>query len=205
MKTSLEEIRSIIEGKPLAIPLPCPLDGMQDRPWFVRQPDDWVYDAAQAVYDAKKALTLALPDVAEVRSLPPSDGWVQRQERARIDAQRRLGELDEQKRVTPLTMEDDLERRNLISYLALLLSPKEFTRADEIANRVARDQRDWYLMQKLIVDDRDQLLFDLRTEDGRRRWHVLGRSFREQLSPYITTVLSWVQTAKNSEASQHLR
>lgn len=196
MKTTTTDIAQIISGQRLEISAKCPLPGVDK--WYVRQPTDWEYDMAQAIFDAKRALVLAQPDVAEAKSLPPSDGWLRRQERAQKESNARLNTLNDQEKIAPLTVEEVLERKNLTAYLVLLLDPREYSRADEIAHDVAGDQRDWYLLHRLVVDEAGEALLDCNTEEGLTRWNDLGRQFREkELQTLVSRVLRLVQLAKN--------
>lgn len=203
MQVTVGDIQAVIDGGPIEIAVKCPLAGVEQ--WYIKQPDDWLHDMAQAIFDAKKALALAQEEIAEAKNLPPSEMWVRRQAQARESTQERIAELNEAEKQAPLTVEEDLERRNLLTYLTLLLAPSDYTRADEIAHSVARDQRNWYLLRNLIMDEKGRLLFKPKTEEGDRNWYLVGREFIEShLSGYVNRVLSLVQTAKNSGAGQNL-
>lgn len=205
MPISTEEIQRIIDGSKIEIAEACPLPGMEGEKWYIRQPDDWVYDFAQRKFEASKAKVLLDPDIAAVKDQPPSQAWLNRQEEARKDTAKRLDELKKGSDEGTLTVEEELERKTLIQYLLLLISPEDYSLADELAHIFARNQRDWYLAQKLIVDAQDKPLFNQESDAGRAAWMALGRDFKEKvLVRYTNRVLSMVQTAKNSEAGQNL-
>jgi len=195
-EVSLEDVRKIIEGGPVKIDLPYPL---QDRPegslWFMEQPSDWLYDLGQAVREAAVAEAEAMPEFEKIKKLPPTTDWVNSQKATRKRSEKRLAELEA--KGEGMVPEETLEVANLRDYLDRLIDPEAYTRADEILAKRGRKAFEGWLMPRLVVDEAGRHLFEMDTPDGKRRWIQLGRDIKLQMNGYFWQVLLLVQTAKN--------
>lgn len=193
---TVEDIKQIIDGGPIRIDVPYPLDDRPaDAPWYMAQPEDWLFDLAQAVREAAVAEAYALPEIQAVNSLPPTAGWIAKQVYSRQATIDRLAELDA--KGDGLLPEEDLERANLKEYLLRIIDPEKYTRADEIVNRRARKAIEGWLMPRLIVDAAGKPLFNMNTPEGQRRWLQLGRDTKDLLNPFFYQAFMLIQTAKN--------
>ena len=198
MPVSAEEIQAIIDGKPVPIDVPCPFDpGLK---WEMKQPVDWQYDMAQAVREAALAEVLAQPEVAAAKRLPPSQGRMDSQERAKGETSARINVLEAKGEA--IQPEEALELENLRDYRERLLTPDKYSRADEIANRFASRAFESWLVPRLVVDKTGKPVFDMNTDEGRRKWETLDRETKLPLRGPLYQVLLLVQTAKNSKAGQ---
>lgn len=198
-RTTTSDIEQIINGKPLPILLPYPLDGQEDREWFIEQPKDWLLDLADAVYRAAYAQAMTLPGMAEAQKLPPSEEWSSRQLEAIAVARKRIEELTA---IAERTPEDDLELFAVQEQEASYIRPEQHSLAKEIAHDTATKARRHWLLPRLIVDKDRKLLFDPDTEAGRVLWDRLGRETKDGLSLWLGTVLLLVEKAKNFNAGQ---
>lgn len=59
-----------------------------------------------------------------------------------------------------------------------------------------------YLIPRLLVDEDGHLLFDLNTEEGRKRWAWVGQEIKVELRSPLYQVLLLIETAKNYKAGR---
>ena len=98
------DIELILSGKPLPIDDPAfPFSG---GAWFIKQPDDWLFELSKAVRQAAEAQALNQPEIAAAKSFPPSDAWVQRQRRGFAQADQRIADWEAK---SSLTEQEKLE------------------------------------------------------------------------------------------------
>ena len=200
MRTTTTDIDDILSGKPMVIEVAYPLDDQSEGfQWYMKQPNDWVLDMANAVYDAAHAQAMAMPEMEAAKNLPPTDEWIAAQKSAVSNTEDRIAELEA---MTGRTPEDSLELANLKEHLTLIIRPSGYSRAQQIANMTANKQRQNWLMPRLIVDAEGGLVCNPDTPEGRDRWERLGRSVRTELLIPLAHVLILVNYAKNSKASQ---
>lgn len=197
-KVTTFDINRIVSGEKIEITIPYPLnDKGEGFKWYVMQPTDWLYDMGLAVGEAAEAETYALPEMETMRKLPPSKDWLNQQTVSRRRTANRIKELEGKKKLTP---EEDLELIGLRDYLDRLIDPSTYSRADEIAATNANRARDLWLLPRLVVDEKGELLFDTSTAEGEHRWQNIGRKTRLQLRGYLAQAIVLVTIAKNSEA-----
>lgn len=201
MPVTLEDVQKILEGGPILIDFPYPLE---DRPapalWYMKQPDDWLYDMAQAVREAAVAELEQLPEMEAMKNLGPSPEWVAQQTASRLKAETRIKELEDKK--DAIQPEETLELENQRDYIARLMDPALTSRFDEIAGKRGRKAFEGWLMPRLIVDEAGKPLFPMDKPEGQQRWLRLGRDTKQQLNGYFWQVLLLVQTAKNFKPDQ---
>jgi hypothetical protein len=201
LKTTSSDIESIISGAPIEIDLAYPLtDREEGFRWFMRQPTDWLYDMANAVREAAEAEVLAQPEIIAVKSLPPTDDWVENQVDEKKRTEERIAEL--QTREEFLTPEEALELENLRDYVGRIIDPLKYSRAHQIASRASNRAFENWLMPRLIVDAQGKVLWDVGTEEGKHAWIALGRNIKSELKTSFYKVIFLVSIAKNSNAGQ---
>lgn len=198
---TVEDIQRIIDGGPIPIEVEFPLpDPPPDGQWFMAQPTDWQFDLAQAVREAAVAEAHSLPEIKAVDNLPPTDGFIARQLASKKNTEARIAELNA--KGDGITPEEDIERASLKEYLARIIDPKFYSRADEIVAGTARKALENWLMPRLIVDNRGKPMFNMSTPEGNRRWLLLGREVKAQLGIYFYQAFMLIQTAKNYKSGQ---
>jgi hypothetical protein len=195
MRTTTTDINHIISGQNIPIEIDYPLkDKGDDFKWFMAQPSDWLLDMASAVYDAAYAQVMTMPEMQDAKNLPPTDDWIERQQRAEADAKARITELSANEHRTP---EDDMELTNLEEYVNSLIKPDGYNRAQQIAHARADKAKRAWLLPRLIVDLAGRLVCDPNTVEGRERWEKLGSNTRGELMTPLVHVLLLVRYAKN--------
>ncbi len=200
MAVTTNDIEAIINGAPIEIETPYPLDhkapGFQ---WFMAQPDDWLYDMASAVREAAIAEAMAQPEIKAVEHLPPTESWLLRQMQSKEAIERKIAEFQAKPALTP---EEDLELASLTANLLNLIDPTTYNRAKEIVATRARRAYESYLIPRLIVDVDGRKVFDQNTEDGKRRWLLVGQEVKMDLRQTFYQVILLVDTAKNYKAGK---
>lgn len=195
MRTTTSDINRIISGENIPIETPYPLkDQDEGFRWFMAQPSDWLLDMASAVYDSAYATVMSLAETQSAKELPPTDDWIERQEKAASDAKARIAELAANENRTP---EDDMELTNLEEYAQALILPGNYSRAQQIAHATADKAKRQYLLPRLIVDMAGRLVCDPNTIEGRERWEKLGSNARAGLMTPLVHALLLVRYAKN--------
>lgn len=199
------EYSLVISGGPLQITDPAHPDKSGNSEWWMKQPDDWLYDMAESVREVAKAQALSDPDIAAGKELPPSDTWIANQKEVIARRTREIAELKERIAKSDKeggTEEQRIELSALEFNLKNLYNPDEFTRADEVANAFATRTYEAWLIRRLVTDKEGRLLFDPKTEEGDRAWQSLGRQMRSDLRAPLYQVLMLVQMAKNWQGGQ---
>jgi len=200
MRTTTQDIERIISGDPLKVEVEYPLDDQSEGfQLFMKQPSDWLMDMAHAVREASEAKILAMPEVAAVKDLPPSDTWIARQAYWKAYHTSRINELEAMEGRTP---EDELELANTKDHVANLATPDGYNRALEIAASRTQSAFHNWLAPRLLADAKGNLICNPDTEAGRERWERLGSDTREKVIVYVSHVLALVRRAKNSNASK---
>lgn len=195
----------VISGGPLQITDPAHPDKSGTSEWWMKQPDDWLYDMAESVREVAKAQALSDPDIAAGKDLPPSDTWIANQKKVIARRTREIAELKERIAKSDKeggTDEQRIELSALEFNLKNLYKPEEFTRADEVANAFATRTYEAWLIRRLVTDKKGGLLFDPKTEEGDMAWQSLGRQMRSDLRAPLYQVLMLVQMAKNWQGGQ---
>lgn len=206
--------RRIMNGTPLEIVEGVP-EFLAERgvtTWFMAQPSPELYDDGQMVYQAKRALVLNQPDIAQLAALPPTPEWAEHQRIGIENLTKQIDELlsirdkaatewegEEDPPVTVgLTPEQAYQLQTLISWRdGAEESLRTATQADEIVTARASKARAEYMMPHLIVDKDGELIFDVETSAGRDEWQRLSMYKRSVLRGYFNEVLSLVILAKN--------
>jgi hypothetical protein len=202
MRTTTQDIERIISGEPIPVGVDYPLDDQHEGfQWFMKQPSDWLMDMAHAVREAAEAKILAMPEVASVRDLPPSDTWMARQAYWKAYHNARITEIEAMEGRTP---EDELELANTRDHVANLATPDGYNRALEIAASRTQSAFHNWLAPRLLADAKGNLICDPNTEAGRERWERLGSDTRDKVIVYVSHVLALVRRAKNFNASKPL-
>lgn len=200
MRTTTQDIERIISGEPLKVEVEYPLDDQSEGfRWFMKQPSDWLMDMAHAVREAAEAKIMAMPEVAAVKDLPPSDTWIARQAYWRAYHLKRIEELELMEGRTP---EDEMELANTRDHVANLATLDGYNRALEIAASRTQSAFHNWLAPRLLTDARGNLVCNPDTAEGRERWERLGSDTREKVIAYVTHVLALVRRAKNFNASK---
>lgn len=200
MTVTTYDIEAIINGSPLPLEIPYPLDDRGEGfRWYMAQPSDWIYDMASAVREAAIAEAGATTEIKLVEHLPPTPGWIERQLQGKRSAEANISELEAKVARTP---EEDLTLASYKSYLANWVDPAGFNRAREIIGRRGRVAFETYLIPRLLVDEDGHLLFDLNTEEGRKRWAWVGQEIKVELRSPLYQVLLLIETAKNYKAGR---
>lgn len=189
------EVADIISGDAIEITLAYPLEDREPgAKWFIKQPTDWQYDMGMTVYDAAAAEAMAMPELEGVKQMPPSDGLIALVNRRRGELEKSIADY---KAKELLTAEEDLSLKADENLLAGLIDLDTYTRADEIVRDRATRARDMWYVRYLVVDGQGELLFKRGDEAGDARWERLGRTTKENLRLFVTTVLNLVTFAKN--------
>ena len=192
-KVTMSDVQDIISGKAILIDLPNPFDA--GKPWYVKQPEDYLYDLAQAVQDAAIAKAQADKTIQSVAHLPPSDMWIWRQENAIRIADERIAELEAKKEaIDPLEAVELATKR---AYRERLISPKDYSRAQEIVTKFAIKRFEAWLMPRLIVSKEGDLYCDPDTEIGKRRWSALSEDQKTVIKGLFYRALDLESIAKN--------
>lgn len=196
IKVTTSDIYRIVSGDSIKIAFPYPLNDRGENPeWYMAQPTDWLYDMGLAVGEAAEAELCEQPHMVQARTLPPSPGWIKRQEVSLKAVRDRIAELEAKgKAILP---EESIALDMLRDRLGRLFRPENYTRAEELAAQVNRDARNNYWMQRLVVDGEGKPLFDPATPEGQDRWNRLGRKAKKELLIPLSDALSLVDIAKN--------
>jgi len=192
------EYELIISGKAMPILAPEHPGGLE---WFIKQPDDWLYDMADSVRQVALAQAMADPDIAAGKTMPPSEEWTAKQ---KASIQKRTEEIAalKEKMVDGGTDEQRLELQALEINLKNLYKPGEFSLADEVALPFSNRVYEAWLLRRLVVDKDGNLLFDPKTEVGNKAWTALGREIRTNLRIPLYNMLFLIQAAKNSQGGR---
>lgn len=192
-KVTMTDVQDIISGKAISISLPNPFD--EGKPWYVKQPEDYLYDLAQAVQDAAIAKAQSDKTIQSVAHLPPSDVWIWRQENAIRIADERIAELEAKgDAIDPLEAVELATKR---AYRERLISPKDYSRAQEIVTKYALKRFEAWLMPRLIVNKDGDLYCDPETEIGKKRWASLSDDQVTVLKGLFYRALDLENIAKN--------
>jgi hypothetical protein len=210
----------ILTGEPVRI-TESPPECLNVSEWFVAQPDDWLYDDANLEYSAAYQAAIESPSMRRLKMLPPTDDWLANMKAIVTAAEERQAELiakrdravevwraehpaEDENEPAPepletigLTAEEAHELMLIVNRLSNIVRPENYDRARQFAHQRALMARDSYLLPRLLVDRAGNLLFDVETEEGLKRWYALGRDMRKSLQPYLDEVLTLVDTAKN--------
>lgn len=202
MAVTTSDIKLMISGDPIPIPFPYPLD---DRPagtkWFMAQPDDWIYDMANAVREAAAAQARASKEVMSCAALPPTEAWVTQQVRILANTRRLIADLEA--KGDQRLPEEDLELANQRDYLTRLIDPASFNRADEIISSRSRKAFENWLMPRQLQDEQGEPLFDMNKTEDQVRWKNLGRDLKTELTGPFWQAIVLIQSAKNSKPVQN--
>ena len=198
MTITQADIQKIIDGSRIEIDIPYPWD--EQKKWYMKQPDDWLYDYATAIREAAEAELLADPAMQKLKTLPPSDTWIAQQElaisttRAEIEALEKKGKARKP--------EEDIELQKQKDWLARLLKPSDYNRAEEMALKRGKRAFESWLIHRLIVDESGSLLFDVDTEAGKALYDALGMQIKAQLRTPFYYATNLVMIAKNLQRGQ---
>ncbi|HNT76016.1 MAG TPA: hypothetical protein PKH77_13455 [Anaerolineae bacterium] len=200
MAVTTYDIEAIINGTPLPIETPYPLDDRGEGfRWYMAQPSDWLYDMASSVREAAIAEASASPEIKLVEHLPPTSAWIERQLQSKETAERYIAELEAKVALTP---EEGITLASYKSFVNNWIDPSDYNRAREIVAKRGRVAFETYLIPRLLVDEDGHILFDLNTEDGRRRWGWVGQDAKTELRTPLYQVLLLIETAKNYKAGR---
>lgn len=202
-ETPIEEVTQseyelIISGKALPIVSVKHPGGME---WFIKQPDDWLYDMADSVRQVALAQAMADPDIAVGKNMPPSTEWTVKQTATIEKRTEEIASLKE-KMLEGGTDEQRLELQALEINLKNLYKPGEYTLADEVALPFSNRVYEAWLLRRLVVDKEGNLLFDPKTEAGNKAWTALGRELRTNLRIPLYNTLFLIQASKNSQGGR---
>ena len=199
MGVTQADIKKIIDGSRIEIQIEYPFDSTVK--WWMQQPSDWLYDTASAVREAAEAELLADPSMKALKSMPPSDDWLERQQLAIETTKEEIKKLtDKGKARMP---EDDIELAKQQDYLERLIQPRDYSRAEELALKRGKKAFETWLIPRLIVDAKGNQLFDVDTEAGRALWDALGMTVKAQLRVPFYYAVNLVMTAKNLQRGQN--
>lgn len=194
--------RLILSGEAVKIDAPPPsfLYEQGVKEWYMAQPEDWLYDDAQMIYEATFRRALAMDEIKMFLDSPPSDSWIALRELLMETTKKRIGELDSVESRTP---DEETELLEAKQYLENAIGPDEWNLGYEMAQERAINARENWLLPRLICNKKKQLLFDVDTPAGKELWAKVPRNTRERvLKPYLKVVLGYVKTAKNSDGGQ---
>lgn len=189
----MTDVQDIISGKAIRIDLPNPFE--EGKPWYVKQPEDYLFDLAQAVQDAAIAKAQADKTIQSVAHLPPSAAWIFRQETAMRRDDERIKELEDKgDAIDPL---EAVELAATRAHRERLISPSDYTRAQEIVTRYALKRFEAWLMPRLVVDKDGDLYCDPDTKIGQERWKSLNEAQLLVLKADFYRALDLESIAKN--------
>lgn len=161
-------------------PVPFFVDG---EAFTIRQPSPEEYDDAMAIQSITRKRALALPEIAELQSVPCSD-----RERAIFE-----GMIEAAERLYEET-EDDAAGTAIAERINRLREQMEKrTLAEEVASERAILARDRYLCQRLLADKNGKALLDPKSPTFAKKWAKLSLSVKDAARPAIWTALALVQ------------
>lgn len=153
------------------------------RTFWVRPPTPEEYDDALHLQNVVRKRLLQTPEIAELRSLPPSDEARATLLQAIADAEREYEALEA----------TDPERELLARRLAALRTLQEKrTLADEVAEERAILARDRWLTLRLLTDEQGQPIVPPE-QIARDSWHRLPLAVREAARPLIWIMLRMIE------------
>lgn len=199
MAITPSDIQKIIDGSRIPIEIPYPWDDGQK--WFMRQPDDWLYDYAIAIREAAEAELLADPDMQRLKNMPPSKEWQAQQTLAIETTESEIAAL--KKKGKARKPEEDIELKKQEDWLQRLLKPSDYSRAEELALKRGKRAFESWLIPRLIVDEAGNPLFEMDTDAGKALWDALGMQIKTQLRVPFYYAVNLIMIAKNSPRGQN--
>lgn len=191
------DIERIINGEPIEIDAKYPLDDKTQ--WFMRQPPDWLADMADVARQAAIDKVMAMPEIEDLKAMPPTEDWIANQERLIAENKARIAELEAN---PSRTAEEDLELALNKDLDVRYYRPENYSRAMQRARSAGQRAYDNYLLPRLVVDAKGKMLFDTNTKDGAGRWNRLKDKDKESLSGAFAYLQLLESLAKNSNGGQ---
>ena len=204
MAVTFEDIQRILSGEPIEIETPYPFaESGENFRWFMKQPEDFLYDMGNAARDAAVAVAKADESIMLAFSIPADADWVRNQKLAIQQTKEKIEALESKKQAATILPEEDIELANCLDHASRLLDPDTYTRGDEIVNSLGRKAIVNYMMPRLVVDINGKLLFNLDTKKGKLEWLRLGQEVKSAMARYFWEAYLLVLTAKNYKSDQN--
>jgi hypothetical protein len=149
----------------------------------IRQPSPEEYDDAMAIESITRKRVMALPEIAELKSLPCSDGELATWEAMIASAQALRDQTEDETAQAAIAERITRLQERMLNR----------TLADEVAFERASLARDRYLTQRLLCDKNGKQLLDPKAKNFPEKWTRLPLSVKNAARQPIWTALAMVQ------------
>lgn len=154
------------------------------RRFFIRQPTTEEYDDAANLQNLVVRKALATPEIAELKSVPPSDDELEQYDRMIKAAEAGFKESE---------IDGDRQRyADRAAQLRRVLEKR--TLADEIAEGQGILARDRWLTARLLCDVDGKPIFDTTSKGFKQKWDRLSMEVKNSARPVVWAMLGLVQT-----------